>query len=373
MAKRSKTRWKDVVRYPDGMYYAFIVPLHGGVAKEISLRTKKASMVPDALKIAEARAQKAEFSGSRLTFSDTIEEFLEKKRKEWKPRTYKTNLQIVRADLKPFFKKFKLTEIDHNAWDVYVKKVSSKSLQNHRSILTGFLDWCMRRNWIEAMPLVFELPKHTRRSRRILKPAEVLSLVGAANGRLELFVHLILFHGLRGIEATERKFLDVNFEHSYLKIPDAKTGTRVIPLFKYTLALIERERAFNNGSYIFAHRDNPRRHADPGWFRKGWKKLLKDAGLHDHQGKLFDITPHDLRATGEKYASKLPNFTATERENMFGSSSEVQDSIYITEFFVEELRGLESAMIDPKKGVQGLEKLLQSKLSDWDNSGREST
>lgn len=370
--KRSKTRWPNVVRYPDGTYYAFVTPLHGGKAKEVSLRTKKASIVPDALKIAEARSQKGNFAGAQIRLKDVMGEYLEKKAKEWKPRTYQTNAQIINANILPFFGRYKLTEIDHNAWDEYVKRHEIKWFYNHRSILTGLLSWAMRKNWLEAMPLVFELPKHTPRPRRILKPKEVLYIVDAATGRLELFIHLILFHGLRGIEATERKFEDVNFEHSYLSIPDAKTGTRSIPLLKYTLKLLEQERSKSTSPYLFAHRDDPNKHADKFWFRKSWLKMLKKAGLVNHDGTTFNITPHDLRATGEKYASKLSNFTATEREKMFGSSVEVQDGIYITEFFVEELRGLESAMIDPEKGVSGLKDLLESKLSGWDKVGRES-
>jgi hypothetical protein len=103
--------------------------------------------------------------------------------------------------------------------------------------------------------------------------------------------------------------------------------------------------------------------------------MLKNAKLVDAKGEPLDITPHDLRATAEKYASRLTTFTRTEREKMFGSRVEVQDNIYITEFFVEELRGLESAMIDPEKGISGLNEILNIKHlalgESWDGGANE--
>lgn len=373
--KRSPTRWPNVVRYPDGTYYAFIKPLHGGASKEVSLRTKKAMQVPDALKIAEYRAQLAGFSGSRIYFNDVVDDYLAEKRngayvtkKKWKPRTAIENAKIIEKHLRPFFGKKKLTEIDHRVWADYVSRQAVSDYMNHRNLLWNFLKWCVYKNWLPAMPMEFLLPEHKRRPRRILKPHEIRGIVEKSTGLLEIFVHLTLFDGLRDEETRLAEFADVNVARSFLMIPDSKTNEpRAVPLLSYTLNLILAQRKRSKGPYIFPNRRNAKRPASKGWFRKSWKKMLKAANLEGE-----DITPHDLRATSEKYVSKLTRFTDTEREKMFGSSVEIQNSTYITEFFVDELRGMEAAMLDSEKGVTGLEEILQSKQTalgnDWDES-----
>lgn len=360
--KRRPTRWPNVYRYPDDTYYAFVKPIHGGNAKEVSLRTKKASQVPDALKIAEMKVQRSFFAGSRLSFGETIDDYVKERAREWKPRTLAEAKKIIEGHLKPFFGKYKIVEIDHNLWDSYVKKKVVGDYMNHRSILVNFITWAMYKNWLQARPMVFKLPKHRRRSRRILKPEEIKAVISNCKGKLEIFVHLCLFHGMRGNEATVRRYSEIDMRNAFLTITDSKTNLpRTVPLLTFTMALILRDSKGSKSPYLFPKRARAREHASSGWFRKAWVKMLKDAKLVDEKGEPEDITPHDLRATGEKYAAKLTKFTRTEREKMFGSRVEVQDSTYITEFFVDELRGLESAMLDTDKGVDGLEKILQSR------------
>lgn len=371
--KRKRTRWPNVIRYPGGTYYAFIKPKKGGDAKEFSLRTKKAAMVPAALQLAELKAERSLFSGSRLTLNETIGDYIFEKKKDWKPRTYSLNIKLIERHIKPFFGKDKIIDIDHNRWGEFCRKTKLKDVMNIRNLLRNFLTSCMYNNWIPAMPLKFKLKKHSRRPRRILKPHEITAIIQNCTGTFEIFVHLCLFHGLRGSEATERKYSDYDPQRNCLLIPETKTGIpRAIPILTFTGELIEAERAKAKSGYIFPKRGARREHASSGWHRKSWVKMLKAAKLVDAEGEPQDITPHDLRATGEKYAAKLPAFTRTEREKMFGAKVEVQDSIYITEFFVDELRGLESAMIDDQKGVDGLRKILESRAAGlgevWDGN-----
>lgn len=376
--KRRPTRWHNVCRYPDDTYYAFVKPMHGGHAKEVSLRTKKASQVPDALKIAEMKVQRSMFAGSRLSFGETVGDYIAERAKDWKPRTRVEAEKIIEGHLKPFFGKYKLVDIDHNLWADYVKKKAVKDYMNHRSIVVNFIEWAMYKNWLQARPMVFKLPKHRRRSRRILKPEETKAIVSSCKGKLEIFVHLCLFHGMRGNEATIRRYSEINTQSAFITIPDSKTNLpRTLPLLSFTAALLVRDAKNSKSPFLFPKRKNPRAHASSGWFRKAWVRMLKDAKLVDEKGEPQDITPHDLRATGEKYAAKLTKFTRTNREKMFGARVEVQDNTYITEFFVEELRGLESAMLDAEKGVDGLKEILQSRASGlgglWDEKSKHGT
>lgn len=368
MSKRAKTRWSNVIRYPDGTYYAFIKPIHGGPAKEYSLRTKKATLVPDALKIAELKVQRSMYVGSKLTFNETIDDHLAARKSDWKPRTYETNRYIVAAHLKPFFGKMKIADIDHNAWDEFTAKKIVHDYMNQRSVLRNFLEACVRKNWIGQMPLDFKLPKHKRRPRKILKPNQIRQLFTHASGRLEIFIHLMLFNGPRPDEARTVKFEHVNFVEHYLTFPDSKTGVpRTVPLLPETLALIKAAKDKADGPYLFSNRNGSNRPASLGWHRKGWKKLLKQAGLAE-----AGITPHDLRATAEKYVAKDRAFTGAQREKMFGASVAIQNSTYVTEFFIEELRGMERVMLDEKTGVPGLAKIIHSKAPEvgelWEGS-----
>ncbi|MGE0528769.1 MAG: hypothetical protein AB7P49_17015, partial [Bdellovibrionales bacterium] len=241
--KRAKTRWPNVFRYPDGTYYAFIKPMHGGPAKEVSLRTKKAMQVPDALKLAELKVQRSLYTGSKLTLAQSIDDYLSDRKPDWKPRTYAENSKIAENYLKVHFGKMKLTDIDHNAWTEYVKKKVVGDYMNHRYVLRNFLTWCMEKNWLPVMPLNFRLPRRRRRPRRILRPDEITALIQHVHGKLEIYVHLCLFHGLRGgSEATPRQYTDISWEKGALLIPDSKTNIpRGVPLLNFTLQLLQRD------------------------------------------------------------------------------------------------------------------------------------
>jgi len=107
-----------------------------------------------------------------------------------------------------------------------------------------------------------------------------------------------------------------------------------------------------------------------GGFNKPFKTMLKRTTVNRH------ITPHDLRATYEKFAHVNPNFTDTQREKMVGASAEVQRRVYLNSFTADDLRGLEQ-VVDFKELGPALElkivnggKLGGTEISDTSLAGK---
>jgi len=261
-------------------------------------------------------------------------------------------------DISKFFGGQLPNEIDEWGFEEFCEEYPG-DMANHRKVLNGFLNWCKRNRLVKQRP-TFKIPKWIRRTRHVLTPDEVIRLVKEAKKDPVnyMFVTLGLMHGMRPGERTQLRKDDFSFDLRALSIRAETVKTkkgRIVALNSLCAPFYEKFFKTYNSPFVFPHKYDSTRHSTRGWYQHRWKKLLRDAGLvEDDRVTLKDITPHDLRATSEKFASKNPEATDVMREKTFGASAKIQNEIYITSFEADEIRSLSEAITSEEYGVAGL-------------------
>lgn len=356
MAKREATAHPNIFRYPDGTFY-----FRRGTS-EFSLRTKEWKAAVRAVEIAIKRREQREGLSRRLKFEEAWPEYWEHKndlasgsvvgKRKLRAGTLREINYIMTKHLLPFFGNTQIFKIDEDTWDLYCAQATVGDLSNHRKVLTTFLKWCKRKHYIKLVPQ-FEIPQVRRRPRRILKEHEILALFKSAEGALLLFLSMALFMGMRRSEIMGLRWDQVHLDEGFLELKgdDTKTNRgRVIPLNPRVKALLEARPRRAGSAYVFPNAADLKRPAHPDGLKTAWHTCKRRAGLGDE-----DITWHDLRATGEKFAHASRSFTESQLEKFFGSSIDVQRRIYV-KFDADDLRGIEQAV-----DVPGLGELFEAK------------
>ena len=179
-----------------------------------------------------------------------------------------------------------------------------------------------------------------------------------------MFVTLGLLHGLRPHERTQLMKTDFNFEDLVIDLRWETVKTRkgrAVAMNSLCAPIYEEYFESYPSPYVFPHANDNQKHACRGWYQFRWRKLLRCAGLFDRDtGQLFDITPHDLRATCEKFVHLDPTISDTVKEKNFGAAIDVQKKTYVTKIEADELRSVAETMTNSKHGVVGLSEILAS-------------
>lgn len=280
-------------------------------------------------------------------------------RKKIRPGTLREIKYVFESHLLPFFGNMKLSDIDEVKWERYCQKATVSDLTNHRKVFSTFLKWCKKQGYLKSLPDITDIPVHKRRKRRILRPNEILTLLTNAENRLLIIIACGLFMGMRIGEIVSLSWDRINLIEKYLILFDDHVKTddgREIPINEFVLKLLIKERARQEElgiktRFVFYNRHDLKRHTHSTTFGCKWRKLIEDCGFEKGS-----ITPHDLRATWEKYSNKSTHHTDTQREKMAGASIDVQRKIYVS-MTHEDLRGLENVV-----RVEGLDRILDSKI-----------
>lgn len=322
----------------------------GVLAKQI--RVKNA--VSEYLKIKE-KEHLGEIKGRRQIRAGTLKEI--RYLFDWTDP--KLNIPPKPRHLLKFFGNLKLSDINEVRWARYCERATVSDLMNHRKAFGQFLKWCKRRGYIKALPDITDIPAHKRRRRRVLNPNEVLTLISNAEGRMLLLISMGLFMGMRIGEIVGLSWdrIDLINKSLLLRDEDVKTDIeREVPVNQFVLQLLTKELAQQqiNGiksRWVFYNQLDFSKHTHKTTFGKPWATLVERCGFVKGY-----VTPHDLRATYEKYSNKSKEHTDTQREKMVGASIDVQRKTYVT-LQAEDLRGLEEIV-----QIEGLAKLLESKV-----------
>jgi integrase len=276
---------------------------------------------------------------------------------------------FVGKHLGPFLKSKKVEDIDQDLFREFchkmVKKNKNMSFKHHAKTLNSFLRWCRNEGILKSIPEI-RVPKKLKvekRQREILKADEIKGLFTVLTGRPLLYVALYLLMGLRNMEILKLRWDEISFENVSLRVNPMNNRVRrgrVVPINNFVLDILkqlhkETLSSGNPGEYVFPSRKGSRKpYRDPSTgFYKQFRKALQEIGVERH------ITPHDLRATYEKYAHKNKDFTDTQREKMAGASIDVQKTIYVT-MDADDLRGLENSV-----QVDGLDEILKNKTEEF--------
>jgi integrase len=141
---------------------------------------------------------------------------------------------------------------------------------------------------------------HESRRTRFLKPAELYQLFTALkkepNASLRDYVNLALWTGARRGDLLSMRWQNIGLDDNRWEIPHPKNRTPyVVPLTPEAVKILRDRREGSTGSeWVFPSKRGHAGHLTD--FKRGWKALLKRAGLADK-----DLRQHDLRRTLGSY------------------------------------------------------------------------
>lgn len=283
---------------------------------------------------------------------------LELKRGEIRNETFKETESLIGPPVDQFDKKrrllwryfgpYSLSEVDEALWAKFSRSNGDLNLSNPRKVITHFLGWCKTQKYLNSVP-EFEVKTKARRERINLTDDEALAMFKVMSPKMRLMASMILLMGMRPGEVTNLDWKRIDFENDCIILREGDTKTkksRVIPLnptVRQELFEKSREKA---SEFVFPNRKDKKRPMAKGAYRKAWQTARVAAGIKRK------ITPHDLRATFERFTHLDPRFTDTQREKMVGSSMKVQKNIYV-KLESEHLRPLANAV-----QIEGLDDVL---------------
>jgi integrase len=115
------------------------------------------------------------------------------------------------------------------------------------------------------------------------------------------YILVSLLTGARKGNVLTMRWEDVHFSIQEWHIPETKNGeSHVIPLTASAMAILQERRENSQSPYVFPGRGNKGHLSNP---HKGWKRVLKQAGISD-------LRIHDLRRTLGSWMAAMGATTA---------------------------------------------------------------
>lgn len=363
----------ELCLYGDTYYYR---ATPDGLKKRVerSLGIKVGALQKDVLKAKKEFLASIERAGSAYgvtTFEYISGKYVRDRAKEnedpahFSDRSFRETKTLIENHLSPFFGRTKIEDVDQAMFKeyCYLKRKKGLNLVNHRKVMNHFMKWCVQENYLRYR-LELEIPKAARKERRkrvVLTDEEIKDLITACEGKVLLYVLMYLFMGMRNMEICQLRWDEVDFTKKTIFInplSNRRRKARAIPINSSVFQLLVNEAAKPKHSdqrkhFVFPANVSGGRypHLSPdGGIAKPWQKALVAANLDRH------VTPHDCRATFEKFMHTNRNFTDTQREKMAGANIDVQKSIYV-HMAADDLRGLEESVDLPE-----VNKVLSGKI-----------
>lgn len=231
-----------------------------------------------------------------------------------KASTWKTDRSGIERHIRPLLGRRKLaslTKMDIQRFqaDVSVGKTATVEKMGFRgkaivrggygvagrvtAILAAMLSFAVERGFRDDNPASRVQLNKTKKRERFLSGDELVRLGRAlttegAKDESKLSVAailLLLFTGCRKSEILTLRWRFVDWEQSLLRLPDSKTGAKIVPLGKPALSLLRSLPHIENDPFVFP---SPRQGAHLVGLQKVWQRVRKAAGLPD-------VRLHDLR------------------------------------------------------------------------------
>jgi integrase len=140
---------------------------------------------------------------------------------------------------------------------------------------------------------------------RFLSPDELArlwrALREAPNPDLVDYTNLALWTGARKSDVLSMRWSDVAFDDNHWTIPNPKSGlSYIVPLTPEAVAILRarQRRRVGDSLYVFPGVGASGHIVD---LKRGWKRLLIDAGLHFPGESELRVTQHDLRRTNASW------------------------------------------------------------------------
>lgn len=215
-----------------------------------------------------------------------------------KPRTVADDRMLLRLQILPAFERFKISDVtraDVARWHRSLGGApvrANRALALLRAMFNRAEEWGLRQEGTNPATRIERFPEKKRE--RFLSPQDLARLgdavrVGEATGKVHpsiiALARLLILTGARRSEIALARWEWVDFERACLRLPDSKTGAKVIPLAAPALAVLARLPRLDDNPYIIV---GERPGAPFIGIERAWRRLRDAAGLGDTR-------LHDLR------------------------------------------------------------------------------
>jgi integrase/recombinase XerD len=266
----------------------FDIYIRLGRADRIRKRVKCASEM-DALAIeTEMRRELGKEARSLFTVSGVSEKYIPWMELHQRPKTVIDKRRMLMSQILPFFGAMYPDRINAQTIETYKAKRLHDGRKIHRQVnlellcLSSMLKWGHNQGLCnEPMKKISPLP-YLRRVPEIPSPEEIDKIIQNASDQFHKSLFLSLYHaGLRSDEARNLKWVDIDFDHGWLRVADGKGGKqRIVPLSSSLSESLCEHRKKSLGVYVWNNIKS---------FKTAWNSAKKRAGINGR------ITPHSLR------------------------------------------------------------------------------
>lgn len=290
-------------------------------------------------------AQKKAKQTANVTLGKAFEDYMQARGKSLKPRTIENYQRTMRVA----FQDWLLKEITKISKDMVTNRHGKlgeeqgiSQANTHMRVLRAVFNFSSARyedgtgnplipkNPVDALTDRRQWFKEKRKD-RIIKDHQLGEWFDAVNqlesDRARDFFLLLLFTGLRKMEAAKLKWTDIDFRGNTFTITDTKNGKPLtLPLSRFTFKLLDqRKKNFGESPYVFPAEGKVGHFVNPADYAK---KVINQCGV--------EFSVHDLRRTFVTVASRL--VTAYELKMLVNHSSGGDVTHGYIIFDVENLR-----------------------------------
>lgn len=181
------------------------------------------------------------------------------------------------------------TADDLTAWRAQLR-VADISVTPYVAAVRGFYGWAVRQGRIPTDPsLAIPTPKRRRRLPRPIADPDLEHAIGAATGRVRIWLVLAGYAGLRCCEIARLRGEDIvpNVSYPYMIVLGKGDKERSVPLSPYVWRELRIYGVRARGGYVFPRLDGRPGHVPPGSVSSLGNRHLHDCGVGE--------TMHQLR------------------------------------------------------------------------------
>lgn len=374
-AQRTAVHFDSEIFLINGVYYYRGTPEGSKIQREKSLKLKAGASQKEIREAKKAYLDSLELLGKNgNTKTENIFDEYRKHREIEKlsgsndelgfgisDSTYKETKSIVNNHFKPYFKNHSIGDFDQKLFNEYCRFSFNNGLNlvNHRKVFNHFLKWCVKNNYLKYRPEIDLEPafRKPRRKRVMVTESNIEKLFNQASNKLLLYLSLYLFEMMRNSEIRLLEWSDIDFTKKAIAIKPSSNRRRkgrVIPLNAHIERLLKEVKKASKSKFVFPQVKHGKidnsKPMSIGGIRKSFKTACKNAEITQK------VTPHDFRATGEKYMHMDKRFTDSQREKMAGAAIDVQKNIYVS-MDADDLRGIENVV-----NIKSVNKVIKTRL-----------
>ncbi|GJM17081.1 MAG: integrase [Thermodesulfobacteriota bacterium] len=243
------------------------------------------------------RGQKAE-----LTFAELFAEYLERHSKPKKKTWTEDKAQFETYLVKPLGKK-KLSAIDRNSiarvHSDITKAGHAPTANRVKALVSSVFGWAISVGLWQSNPAIgIKSNKENQRDRFLQSdelPKFFKALAEEENQAIKDYVLVSLLTGARRSNVLSMHWKDINFERAEWRIAETKNGTsQTVALSPEAIEVLSNRKPTEADGFVFPGIGKSGHLIEP---KKGWKRILKRAGIKD-------LRIHDLRRTLGSWQAK---------------------------------------------------------------------